>query len=65
MDNQPLGEADILEVFKKLGLSTVDDRDRFLRLEKLGRIEISNDPADQEPLEVRFGGPSETSPVCL
>lgn len=64
MDNQPFKEADILEVFKQLGLSTADDRDRFLQLEKLGRIESANDPAGAKLIEVSFGGPSESTLIC-
>jgi hypothetical protein len=52
-----LPEADILEVFKKLNLSTVSDRQEFLKLEKLGQVEpfgTSQDSNPPQPLTIGF-----------
>ena len=63
MDTRPLLEAEILEVFDKLGLATPDDREKFLRMERLSRIEILNDAPEIPPLEVSFGGPAEGAKI--
>jgi hypothetical protein len=59
-----LREADILEVFEKLNLSTVNDRQQFLRLEKLGQAEPfspTRDANPSQPLTVHFGHTTEAN----
>jgi hypothetical protein len=51
-ERQPLSQTEILEVFKKLRLSSAVERERFLELERLGEAPAAT---DESPFSVRFG----------